>query len=272
MKYSTSPSPSRCNSPSPTPLFHSFNSSLPTPITYRNNCIGAASKCYKYLRKLLKFDQMDFEFAIWQVIYLLISPQKVYRNFQNRKQTKLQFARDDPAFLVLLGCWLCISSIVFAVITGLNFVQFVKILLYATFVDCIGIGLCIATIFWFVTNHHMRHDRSQDVEWGYAFDIHLNAFFPPLIILHMLQLFLYPSFINYDTFSARFLGNTFWLVSIAYYIYITFLGYASVDILHHTASILWALPIILILYIISLFAGFNISKNMIEFYHERAVN
>ncbi|KAK0078245.1 hypothetical protein PV325_002777 [Microctonus aethiopoides] len=213
MKYSTSPSPSRCNSPSPTPLFHNFNSSLPTPITYKNNCIGAASKCYKYLRKLLKFDQMDFEFAMWQVIYLLISPQKVYRNFQNRKQTKLQFARDDPAFLVLLGCWLCISSIVFAVMTGLNFVQF-------------------------VTNYHLRHDRSQDVEWGYAFDIHLNAFFPPLIILHMLQLFLYP----------------------------------SVDILHHTASILWALPIILILYIISLFAGFNISKNMIEFYHGRAIN
>ena len=30
--------------------------------------------------------------------------------------------------------------------------------------------------------------RGQDVEWGYAFDIHLNAFFPLLMILHFFQL------------------------------------------------------------------------------------
>jgi len=30
----------------------------------------------------------------------------------------------------------------------------------------------------------------QEVEWAYAFDVHLNAFFPVLMILHCLQLFL----------------------------------------------------------------------------------
>jgi len=50
---------------------------------------------------------MDFEFALWQMIYLFIAPQKVYRNFNYRKQTKSQFARDDPAFLVLLVICLC---------------------------------------------------------------------------------------------------------------------------------------------------------------------
>lgn len=49
--------------------------------------MGAATKCYKYLRKLLKFDQMDFEFALWQIIFLFVAPQKVYRNFKNRKRT-----------------------------------------------------------------------------------------------------------------------------------------------------------------------------------------
>lgn len=29
---------------------------------------------------------MDFEFAFWQMTYLFISPQKVYRNFQYRKR------------------------------------------------------------------------------------------------------------------------------------------------------------------------------------------
>ena len=73
----------------------------------------------------------------------------------------------------------------------------------------------------------MRYDRSQDIEWGYAFDIHLNAFFPPLVILHFVQLFLYSALISQDYFFARFVGNTFWLVAVSYYIYITFLGYTS---------------------------------------------
>lgn len=29
---------------------------------------------------------MDFEFASWQMVYLFVSPQKVYRNFQYRKR------------------------------------------------------------------------------------------------------------------------------------------------------------------------------------------
>ena len=33
--------------------------------------------------------------------------------------------------------------------------------------------------------------QDQDVEWGYAFDVHLNAYFPPLLILHFVQLFFY---------------------------------------------------------------------------------
>lgn len=86
MKYSTSPPISRCNSPSPPSFFHGNSSILPTPIGSTRNCMGAASKFYKYLRKLLKFEQMDFEFAMWQVVFLLASPQKVYRNFQNRKR------------------------------------------------------------------------------------------------------------------------------------------------------------------------------------------
>lgn len=53
-------------------------------------------------------------------------------------------------------------------------------------------GVIVATIFWFVTNRYLRINRNgADVEWGYAFDVHLNAFVPPLIILHFLQLFFY---------------------------------------------------------------------------------
>ncbi|XP_029155306.1 protein unc-50 homolog [Nylanderia fulva] len=271
MKYSTSPPASRCHSPVPT----EFSSSLPMPIVNRHNCMGAAAKCYKYLRKLLKCEQMDFEFAIWQMIFLLIAPQKVYRNFQNRKQTKSQFARDDPAFLVLVTCCFCVSTIGFAIVLSLGFFQFIKLLFYMFFIDYIAGSLLIATIFWFMTNRYLRIDRLQDVEWGYAFDIHLNAMFPSLIILHILQLFLYNALINNDTFSARFIGNTFWFIAMIYYIYITFLGYANTEILHKThllrVFMLFILPIVFLTYITTLCAGINISYFVMEYYRSRAL-
>ncbi|XP_014215551.1 protein unc-50 homolog [Copidosoma floridanum] len=269
MKYSTSPPMSRCASPL---SVRSSSSSLPMPVTYRQDCFGATTKFYKYLRKLLKFDQMDFEFASWQMIYLFTSPQKVYRNFKSRKQTKSQFARDDPAFLVLLALWLCVSSIGFAIVLGLGFIQFTKFLLYVIFVDCIGMGILVATVSWVITNKYLRIDHSQDVEWGYAFDIHLNAFFPPLFILHFVQLFLYNILIGHDYFFSRFVGNTFWLIAVSYYIYITFLGYASVEILQNTNTILQAaMPVTVLIYIVTLAAGINMSQEMMRFYHERVV-
>ncbi len=108
-------------------IFHSFPASsnlsstmLPTTSPQSNGALGsrdaarhtAGAKRYKYLRRLLHFRQMDFEFALWQMLYLFTSPQGVYRNFHYRKQTKDQWARDDPAFLVLLSIWLCGKSIV----------------------------------------------------------------------------------------------------------------------------------------------------------------
>ncbi|KAK4872152.1 hypothetical protein RN001_016276 [Aquatica leii] len=189
------------------------------------------------------------------MLYLLIAPQKVYRNFQYRKQTKSQFARDDPAFLVLFAAWLCITSIGFAIVLRLTFWKFVHFLLYVIFIDCIGIGLII----------------EQDIEWGYAFDVHLNAFFPPLIILHFFQLFFYNGLINHEWSISRYLGNTFWLIAVSYYIYITFLGYSSLPISKRTHLLLVPLPIILLFYVISLAAGFNITYFLMKFYTERIV-
>lgn len=33
--------------------------------------------------------------------------------------------------------------------------------------------------------------KNEDVEWAYAFDVHLNAYFPALMILHAVQFFFY---------------------------------------------------------------------------------
>ncbi|XP_019868528.1 protein unc-50 homolog [Aethina tumida] len=245
--------------------------SMPLPATQRD-CMSAATKRYKYLRRILKFDQMDFEFAFWQMLYLFIAPQKVYRNFHYRKQTKSQFARDDPAFLVLFAAWLCITSVGFAIVLKLGFLQFIRFLLYTVFVDCIIVGIITATIFWFVLNKYFRpKNEAQDVEWGYSFDVHLNAFFPPLILLHFFQLFFYNGLISHDWFISRLLGNTFWLVAVLYYMYITFLGYSSLNILQRTHLIITPLPLVITFYIVSLVSGFNITHALMNFYKNRVV-
>ena len=60
-------------------------------------------------------------------------------------------------------------------------------------VDCIGVGVVVATIMWHISNKYLMKETcmEEDVEWAYAFDVHLNAFFPLFIILHVFQLFFY---------------------------------------------------------------------------------
>lgn len=159
---------------------------------WKQETASAFKKCTKYMSRLFRVDHMDFEFAAWQMVYLFVAPKKVYRNFQYRKQTKNQFARDDPAFVVLLGLWFLASATGLSLVLRLPFMAFVKFLFWVIFVDCFGIGIVVASAFWLVSNRYMRKKGSgEDVEWGFCFDIHLNAFFPPLVLLHIFQLFFF---------------------------------------------------------------------------------
>lgn len=109
---------------------------------------------------------------------------------------------------------------------SLGFLQTILFTLYVVFVDCIFCGMIVATLLWVIANRYFRDRNSDfDMEWGYAFDVHLNAFFPPLILLHFIQLFFYHPLISRDWFISTFIGNTIWLLALGYYIYITFLGY-----------------------------------------------
>jgi len=247
--------------PSPTSL------QLPSPMPNRQTRMTASAKRYKYLRRIFRFKQMDFEFATWQMIYLFISPQKVYRNFQYRKQTKDQFARDDPAFLVLLSICLLVSSIIFNLHMYVSFMSIWKLFLWVVFVDCIGVGIVIATLFWFISNHYFRKPTcmDQDVEWGYAFDVHLNAFFPLLVILHIIQLFFFDIFGVHSWLFGVFIGNSFWLIAITYYIYITFLGYSALPILKNTQIILYATIPLMATFIVTLVLNWSLCEQLMFF-------
>ena len=90
-------------------------------------------------------------------------------------------------------CFL-VSSIGFTIALHLGFFGFWKFLLWVVLFDCIGMGVLVATLLWLISNHFLlnkRHIESSPVEWAYCFDVHLNAIFPLLLILHGVQLLLF---------------------------------------------------------------------------------
>ena len=44
------------------------------------------------------------------------------------------------------------------------------------FIDCIGVGILIASVLWLVSNKFLLKANAMelDVEWGYCFDVHLK--------------------------------------------------------------------------------------------------
>jgi len=208
------------------------------------------------------------------MVYLFISPQKVFRDFAYRKQTKNQFARDDPAFVVLLSLVLVVSSVLFGVVMSLSFFNIIKFVIWVVFIDCIGVGLLIASIYWYISNRFLlkNPNSNQDVEWAYCFDIHLNAFFPLLTILHVLQLPFLMTIINHDWYISAIIGNTFWLVGISYYFYNLFLGFKVLPYLKNTKVLLYPFTLLILLYVITIIVNINLSRIMMFAYEYRLLS
>lgn len=227
---------------------------------------------YKYFRRLLKFKQMDFEYALWQMWFLVVNPNRVYKTALYEKSHKNQYARDDPAFVVLLAGFLFVSSVVYALVFKLSFSAFIMFMLWVVCVDCIGTGCVVATILWWISNNYLRTKQpfavEESVEWGYAFDVHCNAFFPLLLILHVLQLLLL-GIINHDWFFSVLLADTLWLVALCYYIYITFLGYSALPFLNKSTVVLYLIPVILVfcVYVIAVMLRWNVSRTVFSAYY-----
>lgn len=263
--------------PSP-PLTSSTStySSLPEPTPNRNrHCMDrytASAKRNKFLKRLLKVGHMDFQFALWQMVYLFISPQKVFRDFLYRKQTKNQFARDDPAFLVLLSLILVVSSILFGLVMKLSFFGIIKLIFWVVFIDCIGVGIMIASAYWYLTNKFLLKNNKNDVEWAYCFDVHLNAFLPLLIILHIFQLPFLMTVIDHDWYASAILSNTFWLVAISYYFYNLFLGFSVLPFLSNTKVLLYPFTLLVATYFITIGFNINLSRMLMFAYEYRVLS
>ena len=87
----------------------------------------------------------------------------------------------------------------------------------------------------------------------------------------MTELFNSYFFSERDWFISTMFGNTLWLVALGYYIYITFLGYSSLNILSRTNYFLAPLTVLAVLYILTLGLNWNLSRSLMDFYKYRVL-
>ncbi|KAI9136529.1 UNC-50, partial [Paraphysoderma sedebokerense] len=102
------------------------------------------AKLSQFLKRVFKFPHMDFELAASTMLWLLVSPKRVYRNIYYHKQTKNQWSRDDPAFVVLLSGILIITGIAWGVTYHYSFLQVLNLIVRFIAADFLLFGFIIA--------------------------------------------------------------------------------------------------------------------------------
>ncbi|CAI5466733.1 unnamed protein product [Closterium sp. Yama58-4] len=226
----------------------------------------------QYLRRIVKWQQMDAEYCFWQMLHLCLTPRVVYQHTKYHKQTKNQWARDDPAFVVISAMLLAISASSYCVAYGHGIAQAGLTVFSVVVFDFLLIGAAIATLCWFVCNRYLRdsggvasHAVEQKVEWLYAFDVHCNAYFPLFVLLYVVQYFLSPLLLA-PGFIPLLLSNTLYLVAFSYYHYLNFLGYDVLPFLDKTTVLLYPMPLLLLLFPISLLSRFNPTQFALSYY------
>nr|ADI46908.1 UNC50m [Volvox carteri f. nagariensis] len=224
-----------------------------------------------YLRRFLKPRQWDLEYTFWLMLQLCSSPKTAYRHTAYHKQTKNQWARDDPGFVVVCCILVAVASSAYCVTFGESFWDSLVIVLTAVLVDFFMLGIALATACWLITNRLLRkrnlhhHQVEQHVEWLYSFDVHCNSFFPFFLVLYVLQFLLSPALLWQSSISSA-LSNALYVIALGVYNYINFLGYSALPFLDRTEVFLWPIGVTLLLLPFAVLSGFNPSRFMLGMY------
>ena len=243
----------------------------------------------EYAARMLRYRQMDFEYAMWLMVNLCISPRTAFRSTLYHSRTKHQWARDDPAFVVVLLYLLLVASVAwsfaFAWRTPL---QVLGLFAYVACVDFLLLGVTLSTIGWWFANNYLHEqaqqppapggsayrrpqapwaaeERRESVEWLYAFDIHCNAFVPVYLVLYVLQYLMLPLLLR-PGLLARLLSNTLFAGGFSAYHYLTFLGYSEMPFLHKCEIFVYPIALVLLAFVLSLPLGINCTATIAYIY------
>ncbi|RYG44778.1 hypothetical protein EON67_11365, partial [archaeon] len=184
----------------------------------------------RYLRRGLSLSQWDVDYALTQLVWSCIAPQRIANITLHRKQTKDSWARDDPTCPALISVALAVCALAYGMAYGTLSPLAYAWLVVRTLVIFLLSGAALASLAATFTNMYARartpmpHAVEQRVEWLYAWDVHCNAYTAVVVGVYALHYLLLPLIMR-DTWLATLLGNAVYAASAAYYVYITFWGY-----------------------------------------------
>ncbi|KAK8509030.1 hypothetical protein V6N12_016874 [Hibiscus sabdariffa] len=230
----------------------------------------------QYLRRIVKWQQMDIEYTFWQMLHLCTAPKVVYQHTKYHKQTKNQWARDDPAFLVICILLLAVATLAYCAAYDHSAAHAVLVVISVFLFHFLLTGVILATCCWFLTNAYLReeapnsHVVEQWVEWLYAFDVHCNSFFPMFVMLYVIHYFLSPLLVA-NGFIPELLSNLLFMVAASYYHYLNFLGYDVLPFLERTTFFLYPIGVIIVLSPILILSGFNPSRYFMNMHFSQRV-
>ncbi|KAG5189300.1 UNC-50 [Tribonema minus] len=234
----------------------------------RHSSYGGDRSVPEYFARLFDFKQLDMESACDQMVTLLsLNPGRVYKTAYYRKQTKNQWARDDPAFAVLQLAFSVAGAVAYGMAFGLRaFWGYIALIANAVLLHWLLFGVAAATAGRALANAHMlvrrAHSVEQRVEWLYAFDIHCNAFFMLFIVVYVGQFLLLPVLLG-PSVGALLLSNALYALGFGAYFYITHLGYRSLPFLCKTETFLYPVVAVVTLLATSvLLAALGMRVNM----------
>ncbi|KAB1208438.1 hypothetical protein CJ030_MR7G022704 [Morella rubra] len=116
----------------------------------------------QYLRRIVKWQQMDVEYTFWQMLHLCASPKVVYQHTKYHKQTKNQWARDDPAFVVICSLLLAVATLAFCAAYDHSAVHTIYVVVSVLLFHFIVTGAVMATCCWFLTNSYLREEAPSN--------------------------------------------------------------------------------------------------------------
>ncbi|XP_062090330.1 uncharacterized protein LOC133796702 isoform X2 [Humulus lupulus] len=230
---------------------------LPTVSKGRSSSSASTSRSnpmfIQYLRRIIKWQQMDIEYTFWQMLHLCTSPKVVYQHTKYHKQTKNQWARDDPAFVVICSLLLAVATMAYCAAydhsVGHAFFVVISVLIFHFLLT----GILLATFCWL-----------------YAFDVHCNSFFPMFVMAYVIHYFLSPLLVAHG-FIPVLLSNLLFMVATSYYHYLNFLGYDVLPFLERTTFFLYPIGLVIVLTPIFILSGFNPSRYFMNMYFSHRV-
>jgi len=249
------------------------------------------ARCRRIWKNVTHLRELDLEGAGWLMLNLCIAPSKVMRNTAWHKQTKGQWARDDPAFLIIQVLFMITSCITWSIGFSPSFWMAIWAIFKLVVFHFFFAGAVIATVCWLVATYSSdnsneivdtpaavgpsgsssawvsyfrntligRFIRRSRVEWAYCFDVHCNSFFPFFMLVHVCAYIVAPFLLSRNFgFVATVMANTFITLAAVYYCYITFLGYQTLGSLRDARVFLIAIPTLVIFMLSATLFGINI--------------